>query len=297
MMKKLSIILAALLCLTMAACGEGKSSSSEPSSDPSASSVPMSDIPIPDPDYATKPVVLKQFEEPTGPVATMKTTLGDIEIMLFPEEAPKAVENFITHAQNGYYEGIIFHRVIDGFMIQGGDPDGIGTGGTSIWGNQFEDEFSDNLHNFRGALSMANAGPDTNGSQFFIMQAPTAPAMEGYEDYVYSQYLVHNARKRIAQLSEQFKDDDEAAGYINAEQAKLDKQLADGTPADYVERMSPVIAKYNEVGGSPNLDNKHTVFGHVISGMEVVDQIAKVQTGENDKPVEDIKILSITIKE
>jgi peptidyl-prolyl cis-trans isomerase B (cyclophilin B) len=101
--------------------------------------------------------------------ATMKTTMGEIQILLFPDAAPKAVENFTTHAKNGYYDGLIFHRVIPDFMIQGGDPTGTGMGGESIWGKHFEDEFSPDYHNLRGALSMANAGPGTNGSQFFIM--------------------------------------------------------------------------------------------------------------------------------
>lgn len=103
-------------------------------------------------------------------VAIIKTNYGDIKIRLFPEIAPKAVENFKTHAKNGYYDGIIFHRVINDFMIQGGDPNGTGTGGESIWGVPFEDEFHINYRNIRGALSMANAGPGTNGSQFFIVQ-------------------------------------------------------------------------------------------------------------------------------
>lgn len=103
--------------------------------------------------------------------ATIVTNMGEIKIKLFPEYAPKAVENFVTHAKEGYYDGLIFHRVINDFMIQGGDPNGTGTGGESIWGEPFEDEFTPVLHNLRGALSMANAGPCTNGSQFFIVQA------------------------------------------------------------------------------------------------------------------------------
>ncbi len=103
--------------------------------------------------------------------ATIFTNMGVIKVRLFPKFAPKAVENFVTHAKEGYYDGLIFHRVIDGFMIQGGDPNGTGTGGESIWGEPFEDEFTPELHNIRGALSMANAGPCTNGSQFFIVQA------------------------------------------------------------------------------------------------------------------------------
>ncbi len=111
----------------------------------------------------------------------IKTSAGDITIKLFPEEAPLAVENFLTHAKEGYYNGIIFHRVINGFMIQGGDPEGNGTGGQSIWagkddsidaGNGFKNEVSAFLYNIRGALAMANAGADTNGSQFFINQNP-----------------------------------------------------------------------------------------------------------------------------
>lgn len=108
-------------------------------------------------------------------VAVIKTTMGDIKVKFFPEHAPKAVENFTTHAKNGYYDGIIFHRVIRDFMIQGGDPNGTGTGGKSIWGRPFEDEFTPELHNLRGALSMANAGPCTNGSQFFIVHASSVP--------------------------------------------------------------------------------------------------------------------------
>ena len=108
-------------------------------------------------------------------VAVIKTNLGDIKVKFFPEHAPKAVENFITHAKNGYYNGIIFHRIIKDFMIQGGDPTGTGMGGQSIWGRSFEDEFTPELHNLCGALSMANAGPCTNGSQFFIVHASTAP--------------------------------------------------------------------------------------------------------------------------
>lgn len=109
-------------------------------------------------------------------LAVMHTNMGDVEIKLFPEHAPKTVENFTTHAKNGYYNGLIFHRVIKDFMIQGGDPTGTGMGGESIWGNSFEDEFTPKLHNLRGALCMANAGPNTNGSQFFIVQASDVPA-------------------------------------------------------------------------------------------------------------------------
>lgn len=184
-------------------------------------------------------------------VATMKTTLGDIKILLFPDAAPKAVENFVTHAKNGYYNGIIFHRVIPDFMIQGGDPTGTGRGGESVWGRSFEDEFSVDYHNIRGALSMANAGPGTNGSQFFIVQAKEVDG------------------GLISQM----------------------EQLSDrGFPADCVE-------DYKQLGGTPWLDFKHTVFGQVVEGMETVDAIAEVETGYADKPIEDVSIIGIEITE
>ena len=121
--------------------------------------------------------MFNQLDKPSAgeQIAIVKTNYGEIKIRLFPEYAPKACENFITHAKDGYYDGLIFHRVINDFMIQGGDPTGSGMGGESIWGETFEDEFNPALHNLRGALSMANAGPGTNGSQFFIVQAKSVP--------------------------------------------------------------------------------------------------------------------------
>ena len=104
-----------------------------------------------------------------GPKATIKTNHGEIVVQLFPEQAPKTVENFVALAEKGYYNGVVFHRVIPDFMIQGGDPTGTGMGGESSFGGNFADEFSPELFNINGALSMANAGPDTNGSQFFIV--------------------------------------------------------------------------------------------------------------------------------
>lgn len=104
---------------------------------------------------------------------------GEIKFRMFPEAAPKAVENFMTHAKNGYYDGVTFHRVMNDFMIQGGDPTGTGAEGESIWGEDFEDECNQVLMPIRGALCMANAGPDTNGSQFFIVQTSNN-STEGY---------------------------------------------------------------------------------------------------------------------
>lgn len=113
-----------------------------------------------------------------NPKVQIETNMGNIVVELYPEYAPKAVENFVTHAKNGYYDGVTFHRVIRDFMIQGGDPTGTGMGGKSIWNRNFEDEFTFNLSHTRGMLSMANAGRNTNGSQFFIVTAEDASFLD-----------------------------------------------------------------------------------------------------------------------
>ncbi len=186
------------------------------------------------------------LENQQGPIAVLKTNQGEIKIQLFPEQAPMTVENFIRLAQKGYYDGTIFHRVISDFMIQGGDPEGNGTGGESIWGHPFEDELSRELFNIRGALSMANSGPNTNGSQFFIVQNKNMP------------------KRYIKQM--------EPAGY-----------------------PKEIIHAYKQ-GGTPWLDGRHTVFGQVITGMDVVDKIAKSKKDKMDKPLEDITIESIQVQ-
>ena len=168
----------------------------------------------------------KSIEEETNmpesmTIAVINTNMGTIEIELFADKTPKTVENFIGLANKGYYDGIIFHRVIADFMIQGGDPTGTGRGGSSLWGASFEDEFVQKLkHDTPGILSMANSGPNTNGSQFFITLVPT-----------------------------------------------------------------------------PWLDGKHTVFGKVINGMNVVNDIGVTKTGAGDKPVEDIKMINVKIEQ
>ena len=148
-------------------------------------------------------------------IATFKTNHGDIKIRLFPEAAPKTVENFVTHAKNGYYDGLIFHRVIKDFMIQGGDPTGTGRSGESIWGGKFEDEIDLNYRNLRGALSMANAGPNTNGSQFFIVQLGTiekdiisqmkaAGATKGFPDEIVNAYEENYSKENINNAMDKF---------------------------------------------------------------------------------------------
>lgn len=126
--------------------------------------------------------VSKSDENATvSPVVVLETNVGNIELRLFEKAAPLAVENFVTHVKNGYYDGIIFHRVIKGFMIQGGDPTGTGMGGESIWKKEFKNEYAPNLiFNRPFLLAMANRGPDTNGSQFFITVAPASWLNGGY---------------------------------------------------------------------------------------------------------------------
>ena len=182
-----------------------------------------------------------------NPLVTVHTNLGDFTLELFPEVAPKTVENFVTHAKNGYYNGVIFHRVIEDFMIQGGDPTGTGMGGESIYGRTFEDEFSREAFNLYGTLSMANAGPNTNGSQFFIVTAKQVPA----------------------QMLKQLKDG--------------------GWPEEIVE-------EYAKVGGTPWLDHRHTVFGRVVEGMDVVLKIEGVERNGQDRPLEDVVIKSMDVK-
>ncbi|MCK5812405.1 MAG: peptidylprolyl isomerase [Clostridiales bacterium] len=189
-------------------------------------------------------------------IAIMKTDLGDIYIRLFDELVPKTVENFTTHAQNGYYDGIKFHRIIENFMIQGGDPVGNGTGGESIWGGSFDDEFAPELHNLYGALSMANSGPNTNGSQFFIVQASsetiTAEAsswftQQGFSEEEFNIYLEYG-----------------------------------GTP--WLDH------------GHTTQGDGHAVFGQVYDGMDVVDAIAKAKVAaDGSTPATDILIISIEI--
>lgn len=149
----------------------------------------------------------------------LRTNQGDIELELYEDKAPLTCRNFIELAKKGYYNGTIFHRVIAGFMIQGGDPTGTGMGGESIYGKPFEDEVNRSLvFDKPGILAMANAGPGTNGSQFFITVAPT-----------------------------------------------------------------------------PWLNMKHTIFGRVVKGYEIVEKIAATKTGPSDKPLQEQKILSAEV--
>ncbi|RNF39280.1 peptidylprolyl isomerase [Planococcus salinus] len=228
MKKMISILL--LMTVVLAACGAEQTSTKSPEQEPA--------------DKMTAPEQLPQTTDQVAEqeaLVELNTSKGTIQIKLFPKIAPKTVENFLALAEEGYYDGVIFHRVMEGFMLQSGDPTGTGRGGESSFGEPFEDEISNELYHFRGALSMANAGPGTNGSQFFIVQADTA--------------------------------------------------AEDALPENYPDE---VVALYREMGGTPWLDGAHSVFGQVIEGMEVVDEIAQVEKN-GEKPVEDITIDTIDI--
>ena len=209
---------------------------------------------------------------PGEELAVLHTNHGDITLRFFPTEAPMAVENFITHARNGYYDGLTFHRIIENFMIQGGCPLGTGTGGESIWGGTFGQEFSPHLRHFRGALAMAqSAAPNSIGSQFYIVQNSQ----------------IDNQRR--AQFESILDSMDASLG-----------RFADGHRL-YMRDIHTVeeLNYFLEQGGTPHLDwywneNAHTVFGHVVEGMDIVDAIANVPTAGGGQPVDPVIIERIS---
>ena len=218
-------------------------------------------------------IIQAQMPEDGEEIAVIKTSKGVVKMRFFPEEAPKAVENFKTLAKDGYYDGLIFHRVINEFMVQGGDPTGTGTGGESCWGEDFETEVSERLHFYRGAVAMANAGPDTNGSQFFIVQ----------------QKSVMEDALRV--LTEARDNNEEEIGVT----------LTDGNYYT-LSQLYPdeVLDHYKAQGGSVHLEyifgGAYSIFGQVFEGLEAIDEIAAVETDENDKPLNDVIIESITFE-
>ena len=282
----------------------------------SSSAAAQSAAPAPSADAEAKPAswekgYLPQFAQPESgtPIVTLHTSMGDIKMMLFPQAAPKTVENFVTHCKNGYYNGVIFHRVIEDFMIQGGDPQGTGMGGESIWGKEFEDEFSDNLHNFRGAVSMANAGLGTNGSQFFIVQQDavkypnsnfrvTDETADNFILHMMMNKEVYNGTMKLNEFAAKPDATQESVKkYINELNAGINAKLQAGITDEIRADYASAIEKYKEVGGTPTLDYKHTVFGQVLEGMDVVDAIATVEKNSNDKPKTDVVIKSVTVEE
>lgn len=233
-----------------------------------------------------------ELPEKGDQVVVMKTSKGDIYIRLFPEGAPKTVENFVTHAKNGYYDGLTFHRVMKDFMIQGGDPKGDGTGGESIWGGKFADEFDAKLLNLRGSLSMANSGVNTNGSQFFINQNTTFQDSysRAYWEKMYDQMVSVYGKDMMSQYYA------DATALGNAQLSSLNMNV------DWV--TDEMIELYEKTGGNIHLDANvkteggHAVFGQVYDGMDVVDAIASVEVGsDGSTPVEQVKIVSMIVTE
>lgn len=271
MKKKLLIGFALGLMVMTTACGQAstsKESATDTSIEETSRDEASENAEITDKKVDNEVTELPQLDgvKKGDTIATIHTNYGDIKVWFFPKYAPKAVENFTTHAKEGYYNGLIFHRVINDFMIQGGDPTGTGRGGESIWGKEFENEVSLNLRSFRGALCMANAGPDTNGSQFYIVQNPD---------------IGDDMKAQLEELKnhsdETFSENDD--NKITFGQAFPDK----------------VIEEYEKNGGYPSLDMNYTIFGQVYEGMDVVDKIATVETDESDKPKSDVKIESVEV--
>lgn len=225
-----------------------------------------------EPDNGNSTVLQAQMPEEGEEVAVITTSKGDITLRFFPEEAPKAVENFKTLAKNGYYDGVIFHRVIEDFMIQTGDPTGTGTGGESCWGEDFEDEVSEKLHFYRGALAMANRGPNTNGSQFFIVQQKN---------------VLEDALTALQEARDS--NEGELGLTLHDEYFTFNDLFPD-----------EVLDHYREQGGAAHLEYAfgaaYTIFGQVIDGMDVVDAIAAAETDAGDKPVEEITIEKIVFE-
>jgi cyclophilin family peptidyl-prolyl cis-trans isomerase len=214
------------------------------------------------PVVTTDDVEIKNFEMPKPgekiAVITVKD-YGTIKIKLFADVAAKGTENFIGLADMGYYDELIFHRVIENFVIQGGDPRGDGTGGNSIWGGSFDGGIPEGLFHFSGAVCYANSGStDTDKSQFYIVDTAVGYNYCGAD----------------------------AAGNVN-------------TDIDNSGLIMPknVLAKYKETGGTPMLDGRYTVFGQVFEGMDVVRAIGSVETGENDKPLKQVVMENVEIVE
>lgn len=249
MKKMIGVILAIAVAVTAAGCGKG---TSEVAGD--HPNILQAEMP-------------KKGEE----IAVITTSKGEMKLRLYPEEAPKAVENFKTLAKEGYYDGLLYHRVINNFMIQTGDPTGTGAGGESIWKEKFADEISPNLHFYRGALAMANSGVDSNGSQFFVVQTPTA------------------SPEALNVIRESMTSNEELGISLNEKFYTLKDIYPDDVLAYFEEKGGAVQLEY--VFGAP-----YTIFGQVFEGFEVIDAIAAVETDPgNNRPVEDVIMEKVEI--
>lgn len=297
---KTVLISSLTLCcgLSFACCSSGDTESTEPSSTGAAASVELPSVnPLVKNDTEHKIGYQLEMPEEGDTIAIIHTTMGDITWRFFPENAPKAVDNFITLAKDGKYDNTIFHRVMNDFMIQGGDYENHnGTGGTSAYGAAFEDEFANTLYNIRGSVAMANSGVNTNGSQFFINQAGASSfSRDNIADYneMYAMYESYY-NQYVTAYGEQF----------TSMYATVDDFInANGGISPLKHAITEDVYKlYEANGGNIHLDGAlratggHTVFAQVIDGMDVVDAIAKVEVNADDnKPLTDVKIESVEI--
>lgn len=280
MKRSLALILSLLFILSLSACGSSANSAAKvlgSSGDP----IPMEEL---SPKKSNQKLGWQlDMPQPGEEIAVITMETGEvIKIRFFPDQAPKAVYSFKRHAIDGYYDGLTFHRVIANFMIQGGSPDGTGTDGESIWGENFEDEFSESLINIDGSLSMANAGPATNGSQFFINCTNTPVPAEQWTQY-----------------EEGFKVYKEDPDFFTSNYATKWLDM------DKVEKNKEYRKLYETHGGNTHLDGAystdgtgHTVFGQVFEGMEDVYKLSQAETdSSSNKPVEPMIIKSVEIVE
>lgn len=290
----IGLLLVLALCFVFVGCGDDTTATVSKNESSDVASVNSTATTTEQKVLHTENKVGFQLEQPKAgeKAAVLSTNYGDIYIRLFPEIAPKAVQNFIGLIEKGYYNGLIFHRVINNFMIQGGDPTGTGSGGESIWGKgkSFEDEFCSELLNIRYSLAMANSGVNTNGSQFFINQAPASQfSRVDYDAATKKQQMEYYYNQNVQQYGTSFTQ------YYPTLDSFIE---ANG---GIVPIPDEVLDLYEEKGGNIHLDGAwrtsggHTVFGQVYQGMDVVDKIAEVETGSNDKPVKDVVIESAKI--
>jgi len=246
---------------------------------------------------------------PAGPTLDIATSVGDIKIRLY-DDTPQHRDNFLKLAKEGFYDGVLFHRVIDGFMVQTGDPDSkeapkgamLGSGGP---GYQIPAEivYPKHYHKY-GALAAARQGDETNperqssGSQFYIVTGKTynAPTLERMQEMALQRelqtYFMKLQRENLDTIRA-LRLAKDSVGLENLRQELIRQTEANVKPTGMTEVM---VRDYSTIGGTPHLDNQYTVFGEVIEGMDIVEKIQKAETDGRDRPIEDIKILSVKIE-
>lgn len=285
-MKKQIIFIIAVLCLLviMAGCQNKQEYAAAP--EDIADSFPIQAI-----ETAENP----QFADSTGPFAIFHTTAGDITVLLYPKQAPKAVENFISLAKEGYYDKSMFQYIVKNSIVQGGKS--ADNQEKSSYGEPFEDEFHDELHHFHGALAMANASIDSNESQFYFIANQEIPEDERLVSA--NMYMNELVRQRTLELNKLQKDTKMSEEEIKKYEEKLNQDVqsigSKGVPDSEMERYQKAVDVYMNSGGAYHLDYSHTVFGQVVKGLNVVDSMSQVLVDIEKKPKQDIILESIEI--